>query len=90
MERVFGQVSEGFRWSAVVPWIVGFVVYHWSVPTGPAGWVNAVTQVFTALGLPFPLLGSRLGASLPSFLVTFVLSLAVLAKGSIPSAGGSR
>jgi hypothetical protein len=50
--------------------------------------VDAVTQVFTAVGLPFPLMGSRLGASLPSFLITFVLSLAVLAKGSITSSAG--
>ncbi len=88
VERVFGQVSEGFRWSAVGPWITGFAVYHWSVPTGPEGWVDTVTQVFTAVGLPFPLMGSRLGASLPSFLITFVLSLAVLAKGSTTSSAG--
>jgi hypothetical protein len=63
-----------------VPWVAGFVVYHWSVPTGPEGWVNAVTQVFAAVGLPFPLMDSQLGASLPSFLVTFVLSLVVLRR----------
>ena len=75
---VFGSNSEGFRWHAVVPWIVGFVVYHWSVPTGPEGWVETIGRVFTGAGLPFPLLGSRLGASLPSFAVAFVLSLVVL------------
>jgi hypothetical protein len=32
------------------------------------------------LRLPFPLLDSRLGASLPSFLVAFVLSLALLRR----------
>jgi nucleobase:cation symporter-1, NCS1 family len=85
VERVFGRVSEGVRWIALVPWIAGFVVYHWSVPTGPEGWVHAVTQVFTSVGLPFPLLGSRLGASVPSFLVTFVLSLVVLGRGSTRS-----
>lgn len=91
VERVFGQGSEASRWSAVVPWAAGFVVYHWSVPTGPEGWVNAVTEVFTAVGLPFPLLDAGLGASLPSFLVTLVLSSAVRAKGSIPpTAGRSR
>jgi putative hydroxymethylpyrimidine transporter CytX len=91
VERVFGQGSEASRWSAVVPWAAGFVVYHWSVPTGPEGWVNAVTAVFTTAGLPFPLIDAGLGASLPSFLVTFVLSYAVLAKGSVPpSAGRSR
>jgi putative hydroxymethylpyrimidine transporter CytX len=87
VDFVFGQASERFRWSAVVPWIAGFVVYHWSVPTGPEGWVNAVTQVFTTVRLPFPLMGSRLGASLPSFLVTFVLSLVVLRRDSMPVVG---
>jgi nucleobase:cation symporter-1, NCS1 family len=88
VESVFGQGSVTSRWSAVVPWAAGFVVYHWSVPTGPEGWVNAVTEVFTAVRLPFPLLDAGLGASLPSFLVTLVLSSAVRAKGSF--AGRSR
>ena len=87
VERVFGQVSEDIRWTAVVPWIAGSVVYHWSVPTGPEGWVDAVTQLFTSVGLPFPLFDSRLGASLPSFLVTFVLSLVVLRRDSTPVVG---
>ena len=79
-EAVFGAASEGVRWRAVVPWIVGFVLYHWSVPTGPEGWVDAVERVFTGVDLPFPLLGSRLGASVPSFAVAFLLSLAVLPR----------
>jgi nucleobase:cation symporter-1, NCS1 family len=79
-ELVFGSGSEGFRWLAVVPWIAGFVLYHWSVPTGPEGWVQVVGRTFTNVGLPFPLMGSRLGASLPSFAVAFVLSLVVLPR----------
>ncbi|HJQ73184.1 MAG TPA: cytosine permease [Actinomycetota bacterium] len=77
---VFGPASEGFHWSAVVPWAVGFVVYHWCVPTGPEGWVVAVEELFTSAGLPFPLLGARLGASLPSFAVAFLLSLVMLPR----------
>jgi NCS1 family nucleobase:cation symporter-1 len=66
----------GVRWVALVPWLAGFVLYHWSVPTGPAGWVDAVRTVFHGwLGLPFPLFGSALGASLPSFAVAFGLTL---------------
>jgi NCS1 family nucleobase:cation symporter-1 len=80
VEAVFGPASEGFRWSALVPWTAGFVLYHWSVPTGPEGWVDAVGRIFTGVGLPFPLLGSRLGASVPSFAVAFLLSLAVLPR----------
>ncbi|HEY7659027.1 MAG TPA: cytosine permease [Actinomycetota bacterium] len=66
---------SGVRWLAFVPWVVGFIVYHWCVPTGPSGWVEAVTRAFDALGLPFPLLGSRLGATVPSFAVAFLLTL---------------
>jgi putative hydroxymethylpyrimidine transporter CytX len=79
-ELVFGPSAEGFRASAFVPWLLGFLVYHWSVPTGPAGWIDAVGSIFTAVGLPFPLLGSRLGASIPSFAVAFVVTL-VLTRG---------
>jgi nucleobase:cation symporter-1, NCS1 family len=79
-ELVFGAGSEGFLWRAVVPWLAGFVLYHWSVPTGPEGWVEVVGRTFTDVGLPFPLMGSRLGASLPSFAVAFVLSIVVLPR----------
>jgi cytosine/uracil/thiamine/allantoin permease len=79
-DRVFGPEADGIRWRALVPWLAGFVVYHWSVPTGPEGWVDGVRAVFTGLGLPFPLLGSRLGASVPSFALAFVLSLVVLRR----------
>jgi putative hydroxymethylpyrimidine transporter CytX len=79
-DRVFGPEADGIRWRALVPWLAGFVVYHWSVPTGPEGWVDGVRAVFTGLGLHFPLLGSRLGASVPSFALAFVLSLVVLRR----------
>jgi purine-cytosine permease-like protein len=86
-ELVFGPGTNGVRWPAVVPWIVGFVLYHWSVPTGPAGWVEAVGEVFRNVGLPFPLMGSRLGASVPSFTVAFVLSLLMLPRRRTPVVG---
>jgi putative hydroxymethylpyrimidine transporter CytX len=88
-ELVFGPGSEGFRWIAVVPWMAGFVLYHWSVPTGPEGWVEGVGRVFTGVGLPFPFMDSRLGASLPSFAVAFVLSLLVLPRRRPPAAAAS-
>jgi nucleobase:cation symporter-1, NCS1 family len=75
---------SGVRWRAFVPWVLGFVVYQWSVPTGPDGWVDAVGDVFGALGLPFPLFDSRLGASIPSFVVAFGLT-ALLSRGATRS-----
>jgi nucleobase:cation symporter-1, NCS1 family len=77
----------GVRPLSFVPWVTGFVVYHWSVPTGPSGWVDAVGSVFTGIGLPFPLLGSRLGASIPSFAAAFLLSLVVLRRRPTHSTG---
>ncbi len=71
----------GVNWVALIPWAAGFVLYHWSVPTGPAGWVHAMESLFHRwLHLPFPLLGSALGASLPSFLVAFAAALVVLRR----------
>ena len=79
-ERLFA--ARGARWGALVPWVVGFVLYHWSVPTGPTGWVEAIRGTFTSLGLPFPLFGSALGASLPSFAAAFGLALFLPRRGA--------
>jgi putative hydroxymethylpyrimidine transporter CytX len=65
----------GVRWLALLPWAAGSLLYHWSVPTGPTGWVEALRTVAGGLGLPFPLFGSALGASLPSFAAAFALTL---------------
>lgn len=76
-----GRVSRspGIRWFAFVPWVLGFAVYHWCAPTGPAAWVDGVRSFFAdTLSLPFPLFGSRLGASIPSFVVAFGLGLVLL------------
>ena len=70
---VFG--ATGVRWASFAPWVLGFVVYQWCVPTGPQGWVDAVGRVFDALRLPFPLFDGRVGASIPSFAVAFALAL---------------
>jgi NCS1 family nucleobase:cation symporter-1 len=94
-ERLFE--ASGFRWFGFVPWVVGFVLYHWCVPTGPTGWVEAMQTLFRDwLGLPFPLFDASIGASLPSFAVAFVLAL-VLPSGGPPtrstagaSVGGKR
>jgi purine-cytosine permease-like protein len=80
--------ATGLSGRALVPWFVGFVLYHWSVPTGPRAWFDAVRTVFHDwMHLPFPLLGSRLGASIPSFAVAFLLSL-ILMRSSPGAATG--
>ena len=72
---------SGARWRAFVPWIAGFVVYQWCVATGPEAWNVAVRTVLSDwLWLPYPLFGSRLGASLPSLAVAFGLALLLPAR----------
>jgi putative hydroxymethylpyrimidine transporter CytX len=67
---------NGVRWAALVPWVAGFVVYHWCVATGPSLWTDAVRTLFEdVLSLPYPLFGARLGATVPSLVVAFGLAL---------------
>jgi NCS1 family nucleobase:cation symporter-1 len=67
--------SGGFRLSALVPWVVGFVVYHWILPTGPGWWVDSVQSVVsTPLVAKFP----WLNASIPSFAFAFAIALILL------------
>jgi NCS1 family nucleobase:cation symporter-1 len=84
--------ASGIRWRALIPWAAGFVLYQWSVAPGamPAGWTDVVATVFGRwLHLPIPLFDARLGASLPSFAVAFVLALAVLRSGATRPRGAA-
>jgi nucleobase:cation symporter-1, NCS1 family len=90
----FGEAAlfapTGVRWRALLPWAAGFVLYQWCVAPGtmPGLWTRAVTTLFADwLHLPFPLFGARFGASLPSFALAFLLSLAVLRPGATRSTG---
>ena len=66
-----------FRSGAIVAWLAGFVTYQWLSPTGPVWWVEQVER------LDPPAWG--IGATLPSFAVSFVLALAVaLATRRVP------
>ena len=70
--RGLGHEAEpGFRWRAIVPWVAGFTVYHWVLPTGPAWWVEQVTAFATPLAERF----EWLPATLPSFLAAFALTI---------------
>ena len=72
-----GRVESGRKgvdgW-AVAAWLAGFLVYQWSVPTGPAAWQDLVETVIHGwLRLPFPLADSVVGASLPAFFVALLV-----------------
>jgi putative hydroxymethylpyrimidine transporter CytX len=79
--RVGGRYwyRNGVNWWAVLPWIVGFLVYQWSVPTTLGWWQDAMTTFFHGwLHLPFPLADSRFGASIPGFVAAFACAMLVL------------
>lgn len=60
------RYAAGFRLEAMVAWILGFAAYHWVVPTGPAGWVEGVTNLTGG-----PLFGGNAPASILSFAAAF-------------------
>ena len=79
-EDVFGQ--NQVRTGLVTAWIAGFVAYQWLSPTGPTWWVEQVQR------LDPPTWG--IGATLPSFAVSFLLALAVSAATGRVGAGAAR
>ena len=59
------------RWGMLAAWIAGFALYQWLHPVGPTWWTDAIGE------------GANLsiGATLPSFVVSFALGLAVATLG---------
>jgi NCS1 family nucleobase:cation symporter-1 len=64
--------TNGFRLRALLPWIAGFLVYHWVLPTGPGWWLDGVSSL---LGTPLNERLPWLSASLLSFFAAFLLAL---------------
>jgi hypothetical protein len=59
------------RVAALIPWVAGFLVYHWIAPTGPEWWTTMITSLF---GVPLSEQLLWLGASVPSFGVAFLIA----------------
>ena len=83
--------STGFRGRAIFAWLLGFLIYQWSVPTPLSGWQDAMETLFHDwLRLPFPLGGSAFGASIPAFgaalLIYVLLSFRTVRRRSAASA----
>ena len=70
-DDVFG--APPLRSGAILAWVAGFAAYQWLSPTGPAWWVEQVDR------LEPPAWG--IGATLPSFAVSFVLAAAAALLG---------
>ncbi len=62
----------GVRLGALVPWLLGFLIYHWIAPIGPDWWTGPVGDL---LGTPLSQRLPWLSASLPSFVAAFATSL---------------
>jgi purine-cytosine permease-like protein len=63
--------APSFRAGLVVAWLAGFAFYQWLYPQGPGWWLDVVDLVPSAdLGI---------GATLPSFALSFLLTCAVVA-----------
>jgi nucleobase:cation symporter-1, NCS1 family len=77
---VLGRREErrGFDLAAVLAWLLGFLAYHELTAVGPEAWVSAVGTAAGALGLPHPLFGGEVPASVVSFGVSFVAALALV------------
>lgn len=65
--------APAWRPGLLAAWVAGFAVYQWLSPTGPAWWVEQVER------LDPPAWG--VGATVPSFVVSFGLGLAAAALG---------
>jgi putative hydroxymethylpyrimidine transporter CytX len=66
--------TGGVRIGSLVAWLLGALVYHWIVPTGPTWWTDWVRGI---VEIPLSERFTWLGASIPSFLVAFAVALVV-------------
>ena len=70
--------TGGFHLVALMPWVAGFVVYHWILPTGPSWWTGTVGRLISE---PVTADVPWLSASIPSFLIAFALAVPVFVGG---------
>ncbi len=76
------RYSGGVRVGAVTAWALGFVAFQWVFPTGPAWWTELVGRLPGA-----PLFGGGMSASVVSFGVAVVATLALLSRRRVPAGG---
>jgi NCS1 family nucleobase:cation symporter-1 len=58
--------GPGFRPELIGAWLVGFALYQWLHPTGPSWWIELVDRANAG--------ELEIGATLPSFLASFLLA----------------
>jgi putative hydroxymethylpyrimidine transporter CytX len=79
----YEDVFEAVDWrpGLIAAWVAGFALYQWLYPTGPAWWVDLVSE----LNPP----DWEIGATVPSFLVSFGLASIVAVVARRPSTGAA-
>ena len=75
-------LAPAWRIGQIAAWLTGFAVYQWLYPTGPSWWVDAVGH------LSPPSWG--IGATVPSFAVSFALGWAVAVHAPRPAADAQQ
>jgi nucleobase:cation symporter-1, NCS1 family len=88
-ERLYGDSVIRVRVAAIIAWLVGFLSYNWVYPGSVAWWASAMKRMLTDW-LHLPSAPSWAGASLTSFFVAVVLTLALvpLARRLRPATAG--
>jgi NCS1 family nucleobase:cation symporter-1 len=71
--------GPAFRPELIGAWLVGFALYQWLHPTGPSWWIDLVDRANAG--------ELEIGATVPSFLVAFVLAAAASLVGRQATAG---
>lgn len=64
--------TKGYRLSALIPWVLGFFVFHWVNPSPLGWWMEAMDGLF---GAPLSTRVSWLPGSIPAFAVSFAVTL---------------
>ena len=61
------------RPAQIVAWLAGFCLYQWLAPVGPSSWIHLVEHTHPGQG--------AIGGSLPSFALSFILSIGLTLAG---------
>jgi putative hydroxymethylpyrimidine transporter CytX len=66
-------LAPEFRPGQILAWLAGFCLYQWLAPVGPGSWISLVDHTHPGRG--------AIGGSLPSFALSFLLSLGLTVAG---------
>ena len=72
--------NGGFRATALIPWVIGFFVFHWVNPSPLGWWMDAMSGLF---GEPLSARVPWLAGSIPSFAASFLVALALFRTTNI-------